>query len=253
MTSRSAFITAGGVALSAAALPIRAMAQAPKANVLLVHGAFSDGSAWSPVIQLLQSAGHHVVAVQNPLTSLADDVANTKLQLNQLMGPTVVVGHSYGGAVISGAARDAHNLKSLVYVTAIAPDDGESTGELLGKFPTTVFNDFVPSGPSGFVICDPAKFPADFAADVPAAQAAVLAATQKPTAGAAFAVKSGPPAWKQVPCFYAVSTQDQAINPLLQRYLAKRMNATTIDVPASHFSMISHPREIAGLIVRAAA
>lgn len=253
MLTRSTFLRSTSATAAAVALPQIAAAQHAKPNVLLVHGALSDASAWERVIPLLQAAGHHVVGVQNPLTSLAADIANTKLQLAQLTGPTVVVAHSYGGSVISGAARDAANVRSLVFVTAIAPDEGESANDLFKKYPSAVFNDFVPSGPQGFVICNPAKFPADFAADIPPLEAAVLAATQKPTAGAAFAAKSGPPAWKQVPSFYAVSTQDHAINPELQRFLALRAQATTVEVSASHFSLISHPQEIAALILRASA
>jgi len=253
MVTRSNFLAATATAtFAAAAAPIGVLAQTTKANVLLVHGALSDASAWSAVIAILQTAGHHVVGVQNPLTSLADDVATTKLQLAQLVGPTVVVGHSYGGVVITNAARDAANVKSLVFVTALATDDGESANDLFAKYPTAVFNDFVPSGPTGSVICKPSAFPADFAADLAPAQAAVLAATQKPTAGAAFAAKSGPPAWKQVPSFYAVSTQDKAIPPALQRFLATRAKSTTVEIGASHFSLISHPAEVAALIVRAA-
>ena len=228
-----------------------ASAQGVKANVLLVHGALSDASAWHRVIPLLQAAGHRVVGVQNPLTSLADDIANTRLQLAQLSGPTVVVGHSYGGTVITGAARDAANVKSLVYVAALAPDQGESSNDLAAKYPSVIGGDFLPSGPPGFIIMDPAKFAADMAADADPVEAAVLAATQKPTAIAALAAKVGPPAWKQLPSFYAVSTQDRAIDPALQRFLAKRIGATSIELQASHFSMISHPQEIAALIVRA--
>lgn len=252
MIDRSTFIATASAAFVASTVPRAASAQSAKANVLLVHGALSDASAWREIIPLLQAAGHRVVGVQNPLTSLADDIATTKLQLAQLSGPTVVVGHSYGGSVITGAARDAANLKSLVYVTALAPDENESANKLFHAHPSPVFEHFVPSGPKGFVIVDPAKFAADFAADLKPADAAVLAATQKPTAGAAFAAKSGAPAWKQVPTFYAIATQDRVIDPALQREMAARMKATTIDVPGSHFAMLSHPKEIAALIARAA-
>ncbi len=252
MMTRPRFLAASGAVLAAAVRPYLASAQSAKANVLLVHGALSDASAWHRVIPLLQAAGHRVVGVQNPLTSLADDIANTRLQLAQLSGRTVVVGHSYGGTVITGAARDAANVKSLVYVAALAPDEGESSNDLAAKYPSAIGGDFVPSGPPGFVVLDPAKFTADMAADDDPVDAAVLAATQKPTAVAALAGKSGPPAWKQVPSFYAISTQDRAIDPALQRVLAKRIGATSVEVQASHFSMLSHPQEIAALIVRAA-
>ncbi|GAC1404906.1 MAG: alpha/beta hydrolase [Candidatus Velthaea sp.] len=252
MKTRTEFLASTSAAVTVAAIPRVALAESAKANVLVVHGALSDASAWRLVIPILQAAGHRVVGVQNPLTSLGDDVANTKLQLAQLSGPTVVVGHSYGGCVITAAARDAANVKSLVYVTALAPDEGESANELLGKYPSPVITHFLPSGAPGFIVVDPAKFAADFAADITPADAAVLAATQKPTAGAAFAAKLGAPAWKQFPSFYAISTQDKVIDPALQRFLAMRMKATIADVPASHFSMLSHPREIAALIVRAA-
>ncbi|GAC1301329.1 MAG: alpha/beta hydrolase [Vulcanimicrobiaceae bacterium] len=252
MTTRQDFLVASAAALAAAALPQMAAAQPAKANILLVHGAFSDASAWRNVIPLLQAAGHRVVGVQMPLTALADDIATTKLQLAKLSGPTVVVGHSYGGAVITGAARDVANVKSLVYLTALAPSEGESANDLFANYPSAVFKDFVPSGPQGFVVVNPAKFAGDFAADVDPVEAAVLAATQKPTSGAAFATKSGPPAWNQVPSFYAVCTLDRAIDPALQRFVAKRMKATSVDIAASHFAMISHPKEVAALIARAA-
>ncbi len=253
MTTRTTFLTSAAAAVAAAALPGAGLAQSMKANVLLVHGALSDASVWRLVIPALQAAGHRVVGVQNPLTSLADDVANTKSQLAQLPGPTVVVGHSYGGCVITSAARDAANVKALVYVAALAPDAGESGQDLASRYPLPVNGHFVPSGAKGFVIDDPAKFPADLAADLSPVDAAVLAATQKPIAVAALTAKLGAPAWRQVPSFYAVSTQDRAIDPALQRFLAARMKATTADVAASHLSMLSRPGEIAALILRAAA
>jgi len=257
-TKRSNFLATAGAALAAsaaaAATPSVLFAQSAKPNVLLVHGALCDASVWRLVIPILQAAGHRVVGVQNPLTSFADDVANTKIQLARLSGPTVLVGHSYGGAVITSAARDAVDVKSLVFITALAPDEGESAGDLLSRYPSPAGNHLLPGGSPGFIVEDPAKFAADFAADLKPADAAVLAATQRPTAAAINLAKLGPPAWKQVPTFYAISTEDQVLQPALQRFLATRMKATVTEVRgASHFSLLSHPTEIAALILRAAA
>jgi pimeloyl-ACP methyl ester carboxylesterase len=225
----------------------------PKANVLLVHGAWVDGSSWNAVIPILQRLGHTVVAVQLPLTSLADDVAWTKHVLaERLQGPTVLAGHSYGGAVISGAATGVPNAIGLVYASAFAPDEGETLGGLNAQFPPPPGLAFAQPDSLGFLWFDPAAIPANFAQDIPLAQAQVLAAVQKPIAARCFGDPAGPPAWKSLPSWSLVSTQDRMINPDLERFMAKRSHAKTIEVRSSHASPASHPNEVAGLIIAAA-
>jgi pimeloyl-ACP methyl ester carboxylesterase len=219
----------------------------PACNVVLVHGAWSDGSGWSKVLPLLQAQGHNVVAVQNQMTGLDADAKNTRAMIDAMQGPTVVVGHSYGGAVISAAARDASNLKALVFIAAFAPDQGEA----VGGFPPGDGAKFIAPGPGGLLYIDRAQFPACFADDLPIAEAAVLAAVQRPVGGAIFSDRMGPPAWKQVNSWYQVSENDRMIPPDTQRMMAARANATTISLPSSHASLLSHPREVANLILDA--
>lgn len=251
MIDRRTFVAAAGTAAAAATLagPLRA-AGTPAKNVVLVHGAFADGSSWAGVIEHLQAAGKTVIAVQNPLTSLAADVATTQRALAQMDGPTVLVGHSYGGVVISQAGVDP-KVSALVYVAAIAPDVGEDFGQLAAKYPPS------PAGASfrlnaGFLALDPAGFVANFAPDVAPDKARVLAALQGPVAAGLFGEKTTEAAWKTKPNFYAVSAQDRVLNPDMERFLAKRMNATTVELAASHASPVSKPREIADLIIAAA-
>lgn len=217
-------------------------------NIVLVHGAWSDGSGWAKVIPLLQSEGHNVVAVQNQMTGLAGDVANTRAVVDAMQGPTVVVGHSYGGAVITSAAHGASNVKGLVFIAAFAPDEGEA----LGGFPPGSGAKFIAPGPGGLLYIDRSKFPACFAGDLPMAEAAVLAAVQRPVGGAIFGDKMGVPAWKSIPSWYQVSEDDQMIPPDTERMMASRAKATTISLAASHASLVSHPKEIAELILSAA-
>jgi pimeloyl-ACP methyl ester carboxylesterase len=225
----------------------------PKANVLLVHGAWVDGSSWSYVIPILQRRGHTVVAVQLPLTSLADDVAWTRHVLaERLQGPTVLAGHSYGGAVISGAATGVEKAIGLVFASAFAPDEGESLGELGSRFPPPPGLAHTQLDSLGFLWFDPAAVPVYFAQDIPVAQARVLAAVQKPIAARSFTDPAGPPAWKALPSWFLVSTEDRMINPDLERFMAARIGATTIEVRSSHASPASHPRQVAQLILAAA-
>ena len=224
-----------------------------KANVLLVHGAWVDGSSWSYVIPILQRRGHTVVAVQLPLTSLADDVAWTRHVLaERLQGPTVLAGHSYGGAVISGAATGVKNAISLVFASAFAPDEGETLGGLGALFPPPPGLAHTQPDSLGFLWFDPAAIPTNFAPDIPLEQARVLAATQKPIAARAFADPAGPAAWKTLPSWFLVSTEDRMINPDLERFMAARIHATTVEVRSSHASPASHPRKVAELILAAA-
>jgi pimeloyl-ACP methyl ester carboxylesterase len=217
-------------------------------NIVLVHGAWSDGTGWIKVIPILQAAGHNVVSVQNQMVSLSGDSANTRAAIDAMQGPTVVVGHSYGGAVITSAAYGAQNVKALVFVAAFAPDEGEA----LGSFPPGPGAKFVAPGPGGLLYIDRTKFPECFAGDLPAHEAAALAAVQRPVGGAIFGDKMGPPAWKSIKSWYQISEDDMMIPPELEKKFASLLNATTISLPTSHASLVSRPKEIAELILSAA-
>lgn len=220
--------------------------------IVLVHGAFADGSSWNEVIAILQRDGYVVTAVQNQMASLADDIANTRRVIDAQTGPVVAVGHSYGGSVITGAAAGSANVRALVYVAAYGPDTGESVGSLNDQFaPPAISSALVPDA-AGFLYIDRAKFHDVFCADLPAAQAAIMAATQRPPAAAVFGESIETPAWKTIPSWYLVSSDDQATNPEAQRFMAARMGARTTEVSASHVAFISHPAEVAELIEQAA-
>jgi pimeloyl-ACP methyl ester carboxylesterase len=225
---------------------------ASKTNVVLVHGAWADGSSWSKVITLLQNKGFNVTAVQVPLTSLEDDIVTTKNFLAAQKGPTVLVGHSYGGAVITGAANEAPNVKALVYIAAFGLDEGESLEGLSHQGPATAGSAQIRPDEHGFLWIDRDGFPAAFAADVDQVEARVMAAVQKPLSLKSFTAKSGPPAWKNLPSWYLVSSNDQMIPPQAEEFMAKRMGATVRTVPSSHASLVSHPKEVAELITLAA-
>lgn len=225
--------------------------ESSKPTIVLVHGAFADGSSWSKVIPILEKDGYNVIAVQNPLTSFADDVATTRRVIDAQPGPVVAVGHSYGGAVITSAAVGAANVKALVYVAAFAPDAGEVIKPLLDKYPSKLGAALVPDA-AGFLYIDRAKFKEAFAADVPDGERGVMAATQKPIKGDTFGHVFDAPAWKQIPSWYLVAIQDQAINPELQRMFAKRMGATTREVSTSHVPFMSKPSVVVGIIEDAA-
>lgn len=220
-------------------------------NVVLVHGAWSDGSGWSKVIPMLQAARHNVVAVQNQMIGLQADSDNTRATIDAMTGPTVVAGHSYGGAVITSAARDAKNVVGLVYVAAFAPDEGESLGEIGSKFPAAPGGQYIAPGPGGLLYIDRSQMPSCFAGDLPPTEGTVLAAVQRPVSPTIFGDKMGPPAWKQHKCWYQVSENDLMIPPDAERMMASRANATTISLKSSHASLVSHPREVADLILQA--
>ena len=248
-----AAVQATGLGSAAEAASTRTGKGHPKANVLLVHGAWVDGSSWDAVIPILQRHGHTVIAVQLPLTSLADDVAWTRHVLaERLDGPTVLAGHSYGGAVISGAATGVKNVIGLVFASAFAPDQGETLGGLNALFPPPPGLAHTQPDSLGFLWFDPAAIPTNFAQDIPVAQARVLASTQKPIAARCFADPAPPPAWKTLPSWFLVSTQDRMINPDLERFMADRIGATTVEVRSSHASPASHPHQVARLILAAA-
>ena len=222
-----------------------------KPSVVLVHGAFADASGWSPVILGLEKRGYFVTAVQNPLHSLEDDVATTRRVIDAQQGPVIVVGHSYGGAVITNAAKGAANVKALVYVCAFAPDENEAFAPLLEKYPSILGGALVPDS-AGFLSIDRAKFRECFCADVSEEVHRVLAATQKPLHGSIFGARFGPPAWKDVPTWYLVGKHDNTINPDLERLFAKRMNATTQEVESSHVPFLSKPEVVIEMIEAAA-
>ena len=230
---------------------LRAQTSAAKPTIVLVHGAFADGSSWSRVIPILQNDGYNVIAVQNPLTSLAADVETTKRVVDAQTGPVVLVGHSYGGAVITAAAAGSANVKALVYLAAFAPEVGEPIGAFGEKYPTQLGTGLRPDK-AGFLYIDPARFHELFAADLPVAETRVAAATQKPIIGSVFGATVDQAAWKTIPSWYLVSQDDKAINPDLERFYAKRMNATTSEVKSSHVAFLSHPDVVARLIEQAA-
>jgi pimeloyl-ACP methyl ester carboxylesterase len=219
-------------------------------NVVLIHGAWADGSSWAEVIPLLQAAGLNVTAVQNPLTSLADSVAATRRALALQDGPTVLVAHSWGGTVLSETGVDP-KVTALVYVAARAPDAGEDFVALSGKFPTGAVRAGIQER-DGFSKLSEDSFLKYFANGVAHKEAEVLYAVQEPTAASLWGERTTAAAWRSKPSWYAVSKLDQTINPDLERFLAKRMNATTVEVDAGHLSLVSHPKEIADLILAAA-
>ncbi|QSI30862.1 alpha/beta fold hydrolase [Variovorax sp. RKNM96] len=219
-------------------------------NVVLVHGAYADGSCWSDVIGRLQAAGLKATAVQNPLSSLADDAEATRRILALQDGPTVLVGHSWAGTVISETGVDP-KVSALVYVAARAPDAGEDYGALAAKFPTPPATaGLVKSG--GFAQLGEEAFLRDFAGDIDPAKARMLYAVQGRISETLFAGRTTQAAWRSKPSWYAVSTNDRTTSPELERFLAKRMNAKTIEIASSHLSLISHPDKIADLILEAA-
>jgi pimeloyl-ACP methyl ester carboxylesterase len=227
----------------------------PRPSILLVHGTFADALGWQAVTQLLQQRGYTVVAVENPLTSLATDVATTRRAIDALTakGPMVVVGHSYGGMVITGAAVGEPQVRALVYINAFAPDPGQSVGALLASAPPTLLaTSLLPPDSAGFIFIDPAKFRAAFSADVPVAESNVAAASQKPVFGGAFAETLDVAAWKTIPSWYMVGRQDEAINPDLERAMAKHIGAHTVEIDSSHVPFISHPGAVVRLIEEAA-
>jgi len=213
---------------------VAAAQQTPQKTVVLVHGAFADASGWSRVIPILERDGYFVTAVQIPLTSLPDDIATAKRVVDSQKGPVVLVGHSYGGAVITGAAAGSPYVKALVYLAAFAPDSGEPLGEPGKKFAETSLNSALVPDSAGFLYIDRAKFHDAFCKDLPEAEARVMAATQKPLNGSVFGASVPAAAWKTIPSWYVVSSEDHAINPELERFYAKRMGATTSEIASSH-------------------
>ncbi|MET9268011.1 alpha/beta hydrolase [Amycolatopsis sp. NPDC004079] len=226
------------------------------ATVVLVHGAFADSSSWNGEIERLQAAGHRVIAAANPLRGVAEDAASVRSLLDSIEGPIVLVGHSYGGSVISAAAVGHPGVQALVYIAGFVPDEGESAGELAGKFPGGTLGETLeqvnlPEGVDLYVRQD--LFHQQFAADVPAAQARLMAAGQRPIAAAALDEASPAPAWKGLPVYSLIPTADKNIPPAAQRFMAERAEAEVVEVAdASHAVLVSQPDVVAELILRAA-
>ena len=221
-------------------------------NVVIVHGAWADGSSWSKVIPLLEAKGLHVVAVQNPLTSLADDVAATRRAIALQDGPVLLVGHSYGGAVITEAGNDP-KVVGLVYVAALAPPDGESFASVAKTFPPAPLGSEVRADAEGFLTLTPKGIAEDFAQDLSDKEKQLLTATQGATAAAVFEAKVTSAAWKTKPSWYVITSNDRAVSPELQKAEAAAIKASSITVLSSHVPMLSHPGEVADLIEQAAA
>ena len=237
--------------------------RAGEPTIVLVHGAWANSSSWDGVTTRLQSAGYMVDVEANPLRGLLSDADYLDDYLSTIDGPVVLVGHSYGGAVITNAATTAANVKALVYIDAFAPDQGETVvglatampGSAIGGDPTSVFDAApYPTAPPGDVdlYVKQKLFTTAFANDLPIRQARVLAAAQRPVAFSALATPSGTPAWKTIPSWYFVGTRDHVLPPAEQLFMARRANATTVEVPASHLAMVSHPAAVARLILAAA-
>lgn len=265
--SRRRMLTGSGAALAALGLGIGSgrAAQAEAAeqhgnerrplgtpNVVLVHGAWADGSCWSAVIERLQDAGFNVTAPQFPLTTLDANLARLRQVLASQSGPTILVGHSYGGQIITALGTDAPNVAGLVYIAAFGLDTGESIGALLGQGPPTPALAHLRVDAQGFAWLPQTDFVKYFAADVERDRANVMYAVQQPLSLAALGETIGTPAWKTLPSWYLVATNDQAIPPDAERFFAQRMGATTVEVASSHVAMVSHPNAVARLITSAA-
>src|SRR6059036_575138 len=235
-----------------------------KPSIVLIHGAWADGSSWSRVVRILQDEGYTVYVPPNPLRGLTSDSAYIASFLSTISGPIILVGHSYGGAVITNAAAGNSNVKALVYVDAFAPDQGESLASLSsvppppGQSPSCLSGDstqvftFVPlTGGDVDLYVKPSLFPSCFANDLPPNEGAVLASTQRPLTLSTLSQTSGVPAWKTIPSWYLVGTIDNVIPAFAQLFMAQRINANIIQVRASHLSMISHPTAVVGLIDQA--
>jgi pimeloyl-ACP methyl ester carboxylesterase len=221
-------------------------------NIVLVHGAWADGSCWSGVIERLQSEGYKVTAPQFPLTSLADDVARLRQVLALQAGPTVVAGHSYGGQIMTALGEDTANAVGLVYIAAFGIDHGESLGALLSQGPPPPALVHQTVDDRGFVWLSEDDFTGHFAADVDVTRARVMFAVQQPLHASTFEDVMRVPAWKSLPTWYLVSTQDEAIPPDAQRQFAQRMGASIVEVASSHVAMVSHPSDVAHLVQTAA-
>jgi pimeloyl-ACP methyl ester carboxylesterase len=252
MNIRTSPITKLAAAGALAVASSTSMAADAVKNIVLVHGAWADGSSWTKVIPLLEERGLHVVAVQNPLSSLADDVAATKRIIDAQDGPVVLVGHSYGGAVISEAGNNP-KVARLVFVAAFGPDTGESVGTTAKDFAPAPVGPEVKPIEDGFLVLTRKGVIEDFAQDLTAGEKQVLFATQAPTSGSVFGASMSDAAWRHKPSFYVVAENDRMINPEYERFAAKRMGAKILALPTSHVPMLARPKEVAAFIAEAAA
>ncbi len=221
-------------------------------NIVLVHGAWADGSSWDAVIRRLQADGYHVTAPQFPMTDLAADVARLREVLAAQDGPTIVAGHSYGGQIMTALGTDAPNVAGLVYIAAFGIDEGESLGALLAQGPVTPALAHMVTDKQGFTWLSEDDFVQHFAADVDPVQAKAMHAVQQALAASALGTKMSVPAWKSIPSWYLVAANDEAIPPDAERQFASRMGAVTIEIPSSHVAMVSHPDDVTQLIKNAA-
>lgn len=226
-------------------------AQTHLRNIVLVHGAFADGSGWESVYKLLKKKGYNVSVVGNPNTGLADDVAATKRVLDKQDGPVILVGHSYGGAIITEAGNHP-NVAGLVYIAAFAPDANESLLQLLQSGPPAPNSGILPPDANGYIWYDVKKYHSGFCADLPKDQADFLADSQIPVSASVFGATISNPAWKSKKTWYIVATQDQTIPPDGERFMAKRMNAVVTEIKASHLVFMSQPKAVADVIEAAA-
>lgn len=243
-------------ATSASLSNVKVAPNAANTTIVLVHGAWADGTGWQDVIPYLQREGYKVVAVQNPLASLAGDVETTRRAIDRetSMGRNVVVAaHSYGGAVMSGAAAGNPNVKALVYVAAFAPDVGERGDVFFERYPSDIFSALEPPDAAGFLYLSAEKYQPVFAGDLPERQTRVMQVSQKPLNAAIFGQSNAVAAWRTVPSWFIVAKEDRVINPDLERFYARRMNARTTEIDASHVVFISHPNQVARIILEAAA
>jgi pimeloyl-ACP methyl ester carboxylesterase len=242
--------TAIALALVVAASMSNAAMAAPVNNIVLVHGFFADGSGWKGVADILIRDGFHVAVVQEPETSFAEDVKATTRALDAMDGNSILVGHSYGGAVITEAGNDP-KAAGLVYVSAFEPDVGESLKSLIGQKPPA--SDSIKATADGYLYIDPAQFRADFAADLPAAEAKFMALSQVMPAAQLASAPVTQAAWKTKPSWAVISTTDRTVNPDLQREMAKRAGSKVTEIKGSHAAFIAHPAEVAKVIEQAAA
>jgi pimeloyl-ACP methyl ester carboxylesterase len=255
--STTASTTAPSQAASAVAEAGSGQSPNQKPTIVLVHGAWADSGSWADVIVKLRKDGYRVRAAANPLRGIANDAASVRSLVDSINGPVVLVGHSYGGAVISAAAAGDAKVKSLVYLAAFVPTKGETIGELSARkvanpVPAAPLVTVPTSATTADIYLDPAKFRATFAGDVSKREAGVLAATQRPVAAAVFGEKATTSATANVPAYYLVTTKDQAIAPETQRFMATRAHAKTSQISSSHAVMVSHPLKVAKLIETAA-
>jgi pimeloyl-ACP methyl ester carboxylesterase len=250
------FLVAAGVGSRPSARAAADESAGPKPTVVLVHGGWADASSWNAVVERLEERGYPVIAPPNPLRSLQNDAAYLSSILATISGPIVLVGHSYGGMVMTDAATGNPNVKALVYVAAFAPDVGDSIATLEAKNPGSEVGLSAltlrpyPGGVDAYIT--PSVFHSVFCADVPTSTAAAMAATQRPIDAAVEAEPSGPPAWRTIPSWYLVASDDHAIPPATERFMAKRAGATTVEIAASHVAMVSHPDAVTDLILDAA-